>query len=88
MKDYSIETLNILCQYNHGLPQLQNQQLLWSRFVNLHGLPGRNIPADLHLKHLNRLAKQAIQGLGSSKKKVALAQIGKALYSFASGGSF
>ena len=43
-KNYSIEALNLLCQHHHGLPPRQAAQLVWSRFVNVHGLPGRNIP--------------------------------------------
>lgn len=78
-KNYAIETLNMLCQYNHGLPPRQAAQLLWNRFVNVHGLPGRNIPADLHQEHLNRVVKEAIRGLGANKTERAIARVGKAL---------
>lgn len=78
-KNYSVESLNMLCQYHHGLPARQAQQLIWSRFVNVHGLPGKNIPADLHQEHLNRLLKEAVHGLGSNKTEQAITRIGKAL---------
>ena len=30
-------------------------ELMWGRFVNVHGKPGKNIPNDLHGEHLNRV---------------------------------
>ena len=61
--------LNMLCQYNHDLPPLQAEQLIWSRFVNTSGVRGRNISLDLHLEHLNQVVKNTIQGLGANKNK-------------------
>ena len=34
---------------------------------------------DLHMEHLNRLAKDAIKGLGANKSMKAIDQVGKAL---------
>ena len=48
-----------------------------SRFVNTSGLPGKNIPADLHLEHLNRLCKESIRNLGANKTPRAIVRIGK-----------
>ena len=31
----------------------EKNQLLWSLFVNVHGMSGHNVAADLHMKHLN-----------------------------------
>lgn len=76
-KNYSIESLHLLCQHHHGLPPRQAAQLIWGRFINVHGLPGRNIPGDLHQEHLNRLAKQAIGRLGSNKTEKQLHVSGK-----------
>ena len=76
-KNYAIEGLNLLAQYHFFLPQRQAQQLLWSSCINIHGLPGRNIPCDLYMKHLNRICKHAVQALGSNKTRVALEKVGK-----------
>ena len=62
------------CDYT--LSPRQSQQLLYSRFINTHGLPGRNIAADLHMEHLNRACKEAIKGLGANK---SITRIGKAI---------
>ena len=60
-KNYSIEVLNMPCQYNYKLTPRQSAELVWSRFVNVHGLPGRNIPADLYQEHLIRVCKDTIR---------------------------
>ena len=78
-KNYSLESLHLLCQIHHVLPPRQAAQLIWDRFINIHGLPGSNIPADLHQEHLNRLAKEAIGRLGSNKTKTAITCVGKTL---------
>ena len=64
--NYSREILNMLYQQVTLSPCLSSQ-LLWSRFINVHGFPARNIPADLHMEHLNRIAKDAIKSLGANK---------------------
>ena len=56
----------------------RKQELIWNRFVNVHGLPGKNIPADLHQEHLNRMCKIALQGLCANKTEKAITRIGKA----------
>jgi L1 cell adhesion molecule like protein len=48
--NYSIEAHNMLAQYHFWLSPRQSMQLIWSRCVNTHGIPGRNIPSDLHLE--------------------------------------
>ena len=77
-KNYSIEVLYMLHQYHYVLPERQAQELIWNRFVNIHGLPGKNIPADLHQEHLNRMCKIALQGLCANKTEKAITRIGKA----------
>ena len=47
--NYSIEALNLLCQYFYSLTPRQSLELIWSRFVNVYGLPGRNVPNNLHM---------------------------------------
>ena len=59
-----------------GFISAKSQQLLYSRFVNVHRLSGRNIAADLHVEHLDRACKDAIKGLGANK---TITGIGKAI---------
>ena len=47
--------------------------------MNVHGRPGKNIPGDLHMEHLNTLAKEAIKNLGASKTEKGSIRIGKAI---------
>lgn len=78
-RNYANESLNLLCQYHFDLPPQMAQQLIWSRFVNTVGIRGRNIPADLHLEHLNRILKGTVEGLGSNKSKEGIVRCSKAL---------
>ena len=77
--NYTIEAFTLLSQYYYLLPPRLSEQLIWSRFVNTHGLPGRNIPADLHMEHLNRLCKDAVSHLGANKTPKAIVRTGKAV---------
>ena len=54
-------------------------QLLYSRVINTHGLPGRNISCDLYMEHLNRLLKDAIKALGANKTPKAIDRVGKCI---------
>lgn len=78
-KNYAIEALTLLAQYSVILPPNLAEQLKWSRFVNVHGRPGHNISCDLHMEHLNRQVKVAIDGLGPNKSKKAIGRVGKAM---------
>lgn len=78
-RNYSVEVLLTLYNYYFVFSPRQAKQLLWSRFINTHGLIGRNIPADLHMEHLNRMCKEAIKGLGANKTPKAITRIGKAI---------
>ena len=77
--NYTCEVLNMLYQHTYALPPRLSAELLWSRFVNVHGRPGKNIPADLHMEHLNRLAKGAMKNLGANKTEKAISRVGRAL---------
>ncbi len=48
-KNYAIEAFNLLLQHDFSLPPRQAAKLIWGRFVNTSGLPGRNISNDLHM---------------------------------------
>ena len=78
-KNYTIEAFNLLLQHDFSLPPRQTAELIWGRFINTPGLQGRNIPNDLHLEHLNRMVKTAIQKLGSNKTEAAITRVGKLL---------
>uniref|UniRef100_A0A1X7V2L4 DUF6589 domain-containing protein n=1 Tax=Amphimedon queenslandica TaxID=400682 RepID=A0A1X7V2L4_AMPQE len=71
-KNYCIEGLHLLGQFHFYLNERQSHQLIWSRHINIHGLPGRNVPCDLFLEHLNKICKQAIVTLGSNFSEKAL----------------
>lgn len=77
--NYSCEVLNMLFQHSYELSPRLSSQLLWSRFINVHGYPGKNIPADLHMEHLNRLVKDAVKGLGANKTESAISRVGRAI---------
>lgn len=78
-KHYAIEAFTLLAQYHLILPPRLAEQLKWSRFINVHGLPGHNISCDLHLEHLNRLVKTAIEGLGGNKTEKAIIRVGRSI---------
>ena len=49
------------------------------RFINTHGRIGKNISCDLHMEHLNRMCKDAVNHLGANKIPQAIVRVGKAL---------
>lgn len=65
----------MLAQYHFTFSKRQAHQLLWGRFVNVHGLPG--VPCDLYMEHLNRVCKDAIQELKANKIPNAITRVGK-----------
>ena len=83
-KNYAKEALLLLSWYAFSFPPRMAQQLLYSRFVNTRGIPGYNIPADLHNEHLNRICKEAVKALGSNKTVEGITRAGKALGAFSS----
>ena len=78
-KNYACESLHLIYQHSYVLSPRLSSQLLWSRFVNVHGLPGRNIPLDLHGEHLNRLAMDAIRNLRANKSEEAIKRVGRSI---------
>ena len=75
--NYGMEAFNMLTQYHLVLPPRLAQQLKWLRFINTHGFPGHNISCDLHMEHINRLVKTAIEGLGANKAEKSIIRCGK-----------
>ena len=78
-RNYAIESMQILMQHEYLLSPREAAELVWSRFVNVRGCPGRNIANDLHMEHLNRICKTAIRGLGANKTPEGISRIAKAL---------
>ena len=77
-KNYAIEAFSFLAQYQFVLSPRPSQQLLWSRFINTHGVRGRNIPCDLFMEHLNRALKSLV-ALGANKTEKAIVRVGKCI---------
>ena len=77
--NYSIEAFTLLAQEKYLLSPRMAMQLKWSRTINVHGRPGKNIPGDLHMEHLNRECKEAISGLGANITEKSIQRIGKCL---------
>ncbi len=77
--NYSCEALHFLHQHLYALSPRLSNQLIWGRFVNVRGIPGRNIPLDLHMEHLNRIAKGAIHNLKSNKTMRSISRVGRAI---------
>lgn len=78
-RNYAMEALNLLLQHDFFLSPRQASELIWSRFVNISGQPGHNIPCDLHLEHLNRILKGCINNLGVNKTERSISRVSKAL---------
>ena len=78
--NYSCEAVRLLYGQAYALSPRLSNQVKWGRFVNVHGLPGRNIPLDLHMEHLNRLAKGAMKNLGPNKtRQKSITRVGRCL---------
>ena len=46
-RNYANECIQDLMQHDHLLSPCEAAELLWSRFINVHGCPGCNSPNDL-----------------------------------------
>ena len=76
---YAIQALTMLAQYHFIFNDRMKHQLLWSRTINVHGRPGKNIPMDLHMEHLNRQLKNSISHLGSNVTDTTIQRVGLCL---------
>ena len=77
--NYANEVLRMLYQHDYILSPRHKTELLWGQFINVHGRTGKNIAADLHMEHLNRVVKECIKCLGANKTEGAIVRVGKAL---------
>ena len=78
-RNYATEAFITLAECDWFLPQRQAMQLKYSRFINIHGRPGCNVPCDLYMEHINRLVKICIQHLGANKTERAIQRIGRCI---------
>ena len=70
--NYALEAFVMLAQYRFLLSPRQALQLAQSRFINVHGVPRRNISCDIHMEHLDRILKTSITTLGANKTPAAI----------------
>lgn len=77
--NYSIEAFNLLAQDQFLFSPQLVMQLKWICTVNTHGRPGKNIPCDLHMEHLNRECKSGLRGLGSNITDMSVMCVGKCI---------
>ena len=78
-RNYACEAANLLVQHSYALSPRLSAQLIWSRFINVHGRPGKNIAGDLHMEHLNKIVKEAIRFQGANKTTKAIVRIGRTI---------
>ena len=78
-RNYALESFITLAQCEWFLPPRQAMQLKYSRFINVHGRQGCNIPCDLYMEHLNKLVKLCVQHLGANKTGKNIQRIGKCI---------
>ena len=69
----------MLLQYNFLFTERQAQQLKWSRTINTSGKPGKNVPCDLHMEHLNRRLKGMMHNVHSKNPENAIDRIAKSI---------
>ena len=69
----------LLCQHKYLLSERQSTQLLYSCFVNTQGIKGRNIPADLHIEHPNKICKGHVRDLGPNETTEAIVHFAKSI---------
>ena len=50
------------------MTERMKQQLVWGCTINVREKPGRNVPMDLHMEHINKHCKQ------SGKSRVQLSE--------------
>ena len=53
------------------------KQLLYNWFVNIRGMPRHNIPADLHMEHLNCAIKTAVSHSNAARIERSIIRVGK-----------
>ena len=75
---YALEGFHLLAQIKALLPRRLAEEVMWNRFVNTSGMPGRNISLDFHMEHMNRRYKDQMSRMGSNVSKKTLDALGQA----------
>lgn len=78
-RKYAIEALTLQASVHATASPRLAQEILTSRFINVQGGPGKNIPTDLYMEHLNRTLKDYMNGLGPNISSDSIVQISKSL---------
>ena len=74
---YAFSVINLLC--NIKFDENESNELMWERFINNHGIPGKNISMDLHLEHLNNFLKDLLKNLRNNMNETNAERISKAM---------
>lgn len=53
--------------------------LIWERFANSKGIPGKNISLDLHMEHMNNFLKELLKTLRNNLTENNADRIAKAM---------
>lgn len=75
---YALEAVRLQMQLASLPPRLVHQ-IMWSRFVNMHGGLGHNIPCDFHNEHVNKLIKEHIKHMGSNFSQNAITNVARSV---------
>ena len=78
-KNYTKEAIILLLQHHYLFSERMGAQLVWDRFVNTQGRIGCNVPADLHMEHLNRRFKTVLGNLGANIQPHTIVRASKAI---------
>lgn len=74
---YAFAIMRLMCHLKYNLKNSHN--LIFERFINIHGRPGKNIPMDLHLEHLNNFLKEQLKTLRSNLNEENAKRIAQAM---------
>ena len=77
--NYQKEAFQLLASIHATASPKIASQMKWGRVVNLRGGLGHNIPADLHMEHLNRTVKDYVANVGANVDESSIVQCGKSL---------
>ena len=77
--NYAKEAVNLLLQYYYKFSEREKSELLWNRCVNTKGRPGKNMPCDLFMEHLNRRLKCVIRSMCANTNPVTIQNAGRTI---------
>ncbi|XP_078590946.1 uncharacterized protein LOC144870520 [Branchiostoma floridae x Branchiostoma japonicum] len=68
-----------ISQHKALLTPRLSASILHNKTINTHGLPGKNIPKDLHMEFLNKKVKEGLSRLGPNMTSKTIAREGRSL---------